>query len=140
MAFTSLRKFCDDRRGNMTVEFAFVSLILITLVFGVFEGMNLVQAWSNLQWACDTTARYAMANSTMTTAQIQSYAASQAATVGLSSSTGATFTVTSSTPPGTVTSITVYTITGTYTYKFVTKFMGGRVSLPLTASTTAPMV
>jgi Flp pilus assembly protein TadG len=94
--------FREDKSGAAAVEFAFVGLALIFLLFGVVECGRMLWTQNALQYAVEQAARCAIVNTTTspkcpatcstcptacgTTTQIQSYAACMAYGLTLSSS------------------------------------------------------
>ena len=117
MRFLRRRKLPWDTRGTTTVEFALIAVCFLSFAYGSLELMGVIQAWSGLQWACDTTARHAMANPSMTASQVQAYAQNQGVVAGYATSRGAVYTATTSTST-THNPVTLVLVTGTYTYNF----------------------
>jgi Flp pilus assembly protein TadG len=80
--------FRADKSGAAAVEFAFVGLALIFLLFGIVECGQMLWTQNALQYAVEQAARCAVVNTTTcgTTSQIQTYAASKAYGLSLSSS------------------------------------------------------
>jgi Flp pilus assembly protein TadG len=80
-------EFRSDKGGAAAVEFALVGLALVFLLFGVVECGRMLWTQNALQYAVEQAARYAVLNgSSVTTAQIQTYAAGKAYGLSLSSS------------------------------------------------------
>lgn len=102
MAAPSLHR-CE--RGAMAVEFALVLPVLLLFLLGVVEAGRAYLTWSSMQFAVEEAARYALAQSTVTSAQVSSYAQARMSTA---STTGAVITVTMDTSTVTVTATTAF--------------------------------
>jgi Flp pilus assembly protein TadG len=103
-----------DRRGNAAVEFALVLPLFISCIVGVMEVGRLLWTQNTLQRSVEVAARCASVNATScgTTAQVQSFAVSEA--VGLKLTTSA-FTV--------ATAACGSQVTGNAQFQYLTSFL-----------------
>jgi Flp pilus assembly protein TadG len=72
-----IRKFRGCRRGTAAIEFAFVAPVFIILVMGIFEMGRAMWIKATMQYALEETARYAVVNTSVSTATLEAYAASR---------------------------------------------------------------
>lgn len=99
------------RAGSTALEFALVALPLVAIIMGIVEFARYLWMQNTMQYAVDQAARYVMANTTATAAQVKTFAESQA--LGMTNA-GITFAASSASSGG----VAYMTITGTYTYQF----------------------
>lgn len=81
-----LKKFLRDDCGATAVEFALVSVVFITLVFGIFATGWTFYTWNFFQYSLETATRYALVNPTATDDDLTSRVSSQLSAVGLDAS------------------------------------------------------
>lgn len=82
-------RFGADIRGATALEFGFIASPLILMLLGTFDGGRMLWTQNALQYAVEQAARYAVTSCTTTcatAAQIQSYAASKAYGMTISTS------------------------------------------------------
>jgi len=137
LAARAARRLRGDRAGATAVEFAFVSLMLVTLIVGTVEVVRLMQGNSVVQTAVSQTARHAMANPSMTLVQAQTHAQEIVQRSGYGPSQ-MSFTASVAACPS-LPSVRCLTIEGRYTHTFLVGFFA-RSSLLLTDRAAAPLL
>ena len=125
-AFTALRR---SETGSASVEFAFGSIIILTLLMGTVEFGRYFYLRNGLAYAVQEAGRYAARTANVTDSQI-------GAVVTTNTPTGITAAVTYATT--TSGSVTLKTITATATVPFVTQILP-MASLVAQSSTTVPI-
>jgi len=111
---SSFRKLRGSRRGATAVEFALVAPIFLIMVIGVFELGRAMWIRASMQYAVEETTRFAIVNTSATTAALATYASTAYSSSGINI-TGATFSATQATTGG----ITYVTITGSYDFSVI---------------------
>ncbi len=124
----------DSVRGQTAAEFAIVALLLLTMIFGIIQFAQLLNAYELITEAAQEGSRYAMVRgssvaSPATTADVQGIVQTRAAALNAASMT-ITPAWTPNNNPGSIVSVQV-------TYKF--KFAAGFVSPSVTLSTSSQM-
>ena len=107
-----------DRAGNSVLQFALVSIVLFTLVFGITDLARYFLAWQGLNTVASEAARASMVNNKWTFAcanPTSGTAANVAAAAPFLSTSALTLCVTSSTSNG----ITTVSVTASYPFTFM---------------------
>lgn len=80
-------RFCSQRTGAVSVEFGFLILPMLVLIFGVMQFGMIIWTQTSMQYSVERAARCASVNKTLcgTSTQIQQYAATQMVAPGASS-------------------------------------------------------
>lgn len=63
----------NDDSGTTAIEFALISVVFLSLIFGIFELGRAFLAWNSFQYAIEATTRYALANPDATEAELSAY-------------------------------------------------------------------
>ncbi|MCK5166785.1 MAG: pilus assembly protein [Rhodospirillaceae bacterium] len=124
------RSYLANDRGVAAVEFAIVLPVFIMLIMGIVDFGRIYWIKSAMQFVVEQSTRYAMVNTSISEAALETYAYAQEASV---SGSGATFEATID-ASGTVNYMTV---TGTYTFSFITPLVG--TTLTLDAKSVTPI-
>lgn len=64
------KRYKNEDHGTAAIEFAFISLIFITIVFGIFETGRVFWTLNSLQFAAEQASRYALVDSDATEDEI----------------------------------------------------------------------
>lgn len=121
--------FLASCRGATAVEFAIVAPLFLAMMVGVFELSRAMWIKASMQYAVEETARYALVNTSKTTAELETYALSKLSASGVKT-TGMTFNVTGD---GTYADIQV-----SYTFQTLTSLLPFP-TLNLTAKSRVPL-
>src|SRR4051812_9639292 len=78
--------YLREENAATAVEFALVSVIFLTLVFGIFETALILFTWNSLQDALEKATRYALVNTDATSDELKQQVADTMAGLGLDSS------------------------------------------------------
>lgn len=73
MPFQLLKKYAKNESGSTAVEFAFVSMGFIFLIFMIFELGYIYWTWNTLQFAVENATRYTLANEDLTEEEVEEY-------------------------------------------------------------------
>lgn len=122
-------KYTRDENGATAVEFAMISVLFLTFIFGIIETARLVWTWNTLQYAMGQTVRYALTNADAPGAELTDYAADtmtamQVNPANLSVTVTTTF----------VSGIEMIEASGTYVLDFLLPLPAGLESITLTSS------
>jgi Flp pilus assembly protein TadG len=112
------RRLRNDCEGAAAMEFAIIFPILLLFLFGIFEFGRLFWIQSSLQFAAEQAGRWAMANSTASTAAIQARCANSLASVGLNGLSCSVTTTNITSSAGLTVPYNV--ITNSYMFRFAT--------------------
>jgi Flp pilus assembly protein TadG len=117
----TLRRFWRETSGASATEFALVSLVFFTLMFGVIQFGLLFWTQTGLNYATEQAARYysvqsAAAGSDISTSTVTAYAVTQAAGLNFTSSV-----FTASKAACGQSSASNYQVTATYKFNFIPK-------------------
>ena len=126
--FRRLRK---NRWGATAVEFALVFPVFIVMVAGIVELSRAMWIKATLQFAIEQTARHAVVNTSLTTDELETYAATQLPSL---SSDDITFSATSTSTGG----FDYVTITASYSFTTVIPIVD-IPTIALNASTQVPI-
>ena len=122
------RKYFANESGVAAVEFAIVAPVFLMLVMGIIDFGRIYFIKSSMQYVVEQAARHAMVNQSISATDLNAFADTEAASVGLS---GAAFTST----PDNSGAINFMTITGTYTFNFITPLVGTTLTLDAKSAT-----
>lgn len=118
----------NDQSGMAAVEFAIVAPLFFLIIFGIMEAGRVWWAQHALEYAVETTARYALVNSAATSAELQAFAQSNMA--GLHPDiVSLNVTVT----PTTVSGVNMIQVRGTYQFTSIAPMPASWNSITLTA-------
>jgi len=106
--------YLADSRAAAAVEFAFVAPVFLVMVLGSVEVGRALWIKSTMQFAVEQTARYAIVNTSATTAALEAYAATEIADAGFNDA-NVTFTAANDTTGG----VTFVTISASYDFNTV---------------------
>lgn len=135
-AMKNFFRYLKDREGTVAVEFAMVGVLFLTFLFGIIEVGRVFWTWNTLQYAVETTARYAIVHKSATNGDLVTYAANSMSGIKVDASKLSVTTV-----PTTVSGISFIEVTGTYAYKSIVPFLPAAInSVNLTAKARVPYV
>jgi Flp pilus assembly protein TadG len=128
-----LRRFARASEGAAAVEFAIIVPVFILFCMGILEGGRMMWIRNSIQTATEEAARYAMAHTTATDANLIDKAEEYFGSVSIDSPPD-TFTVARDTANG----MNFVTISGVYTFQYLFTFfdfgdvqLAGKARVPL---------
>jgi Flp pilus assembly protein TadG len=107
-----LRRFTRASDGVAAVEFAIIVPVFVAFCLGIFEGGRMLWIRNSIQTATEEAARYAMAHTTATDAELIDHASDYFDAVGMNAPT---FTVVRDT----VDDMDYVTVNGVYTFEYL---------------------
>ncbi len=113
-----LLKYLTKEEGVVAVEFGMISVLFLTMSFGVAESGRVLWAKNSLQNTLEKTSRYVLVNSNLTDEEILAYAKARMGEM-YSDSDGLTLNVNRTTLDG----VDVIEIDGAYDYESIIPFM-----------------
>ncbi|MCE9508435.1 MAG: pilus assembly protein [Alphaproteobacteria bacterium] len=129
-------KYFRNRQGTVAVEFAMVAVLFMTFLFGIIEVGRVFWTWNTLQYAVETTARYAIVHQSATNSDLVTYAANRMSGISVDTSKLSVTTATT-----TISGISFIEVTGTYAYTSIVPFLPAAMnSINLTAKVKVPYV
>ncbi len=130
-----LQRYLADRDGATAVEFALISALFFTFIFGIIETGRIFWTMNTLQYAVEQTARYALVNSDATAEELTDVAADSMTGVQVDT-TDLNVVVTNTTVSG----IDFIEVDGTYAYQLWVPLLPAEMqNMTLTASTRQPV-
>jgi Flp pilus assembly protein TadG len=114
----TLRKFMRAHCGATAVEFALVAPVFLIMAIGIFEMGRAMWIKATMQYAVEETTRYAIVNTSATTAALETYATSVLTDMSFGYSADVTFTATEA-------------VSGSVTYKQILGSYSFSVMVPL---------
>ena len=72
-----IKKYREANDATTAIEFALISIPYLFMMFGTMEAGRIVWTMNTVQYAVEATSRYAALDSTLTNAQLQTYAQDQ---------------------------------------------------------------
>lgn len=129
-----LRRYAGDERGSTAVEFGMVSMFFLVMLFGTIELGRIYWTWNALQYAIESTARYALAHQAASNSALATYAAESMA--GIQVDTAALTVTTSQT---TISGISFIQVNGTYAFHSILPLLPNALNtVTLTAKAQLP--
>ena len=116
------QRYLANDSGVAAVEFAIVLPVFIMLVMGIIDFGRIYWIKSSMQFVVEQSTRYAMVNASISEADLETYAYAQEDNV---SGSGAIFNA----DIDDAGAINYMTVTGTYTFNFLTPLVGTTITL-----------
>lgn len=111
-------KYLGNTRAIAAVEFAMVSIMFLTIIFGTIEAGRVLWIKSAVQYGVEDATRYVLVNSTATDNELITHTKDKAAEMGVDSSL-LTVTITRSTLSG----VNIVDVNGSYSYSNLVPFL-----------------
>lgn len=112
-----LHRYFLHEKGSVAVEFAMVSILFLGFLFGIIEFGRLFWTMNALQYAIESTARYALVNEDATNDDLEAYAIDSMS--GVANSNNLTITTTQTMISG----ISFIEVDGTYVFTTMLPFI-----------------
>lgn len=122
-------KYTRNENGATAVEFAMVSVLFLTFIFGIIETARLVWTWNTLQYAMGQTVRYALTHANAPGSELTDYAADTMTAMQVNPA-NLSVTVTTTVVSG----IEMIEASGTYVLDFLLPLPAGLENITLTSS------
>lgn len=126
--------FLGNDDGAAAIEFAFVSVMFLFMVFGIIEIGRIYWTWNTMQYALENTTRHALTNADATDEDLEAYAAESMAGIQVDPDR-MSISITRSSEN----EIDFLEMTGTYDYETMITVLPDAMNMTLTATTKMPI-
>ena len=112
-----IARFKRNQSGAAAVEFAIISSVFITFIFGIIYVGIMLHTHATMQWAVENTVRQAVINQTITQTQMQAAVNTVLASASMPNANSVTYSVSTATVP-------IATLTANMTRSYTIPFVG----------------